>query len=137
MALTRTDEDKNAAITASVALLNGGELHLFGGTIPADVTQSLGAATQLTVHTLSGTAGGAPVAGTITANAIGNGTGLAAANATFARFYKAGGTIATRQVPVVATGAGTGSGYIELDNVSIGIGQTVSITAYTFSSEDT
>lgn len=137
MALTRTDEDKNAAITASVALLNGGELHLFGGTIPADVTAALGGATQLTVHTLSATAGGTAAAGVVTANAIGNGTGLAALDATFARFYKSGGTVATRQVPVVVTGAGTGSGYIELDNISIGIGQTVSITAYTFRSEDT
>jgi hypothetical protein len=135
MALTRTDEDKNAAITASVALLDGGELHLFGGAVPADVTASLGAATQLTNHALSGTAGGAASGGQIVANAIGNGTGLADLTATFGRFYKTGGTVATRQVNVVGSPTGS-TGEIVLDNTSIATGQTVTITSYTFNSVD-
>jgi len=104
MSLSRTNEDKNAAVEASGALLNSGSIKIFAGAVPADVNAALSSNDELAEGTFGSTAFGSATGGVITANAIGNGTGTASAatgtTATFARTFKSDGTTATRQSKV-------------------------------------
>jgi len=125
---SRTDEDKNASVDASAALLNSGVLRVYAGTIPADVNAALGGATLLSEHAYSATAFAASVAGVATSNAITDVAAVGDGTATFYRALKTGGTVATRQGDVSATGGG---GDLQFDNTSIATGQTVNIGTHT------
>jgi hypothetical protein len=126
--LSRTDEDKNASLDASAALLNSGVLRLYAGTIPADVDAALGGATLLSEHDYSATAFAAAAAGVAVSNAITDTAAVGAGVCTFWRAFKTGGTVATRQGDASLTGAG---GDLQLDNTNIALGQTVNIGTHT------
>jgi len=75
---------------------------------------------------LSATAFAAASAGSKTANAITNGTGLAVGTATWARVYKADGVTA-----VIDGSVGTGTTDFIINDVAITVGGTVSLTSWT------
>lgn len=144
MSFSRTDEDKNAAVDASAALLNSGFIKLYSGTPPSDVNTALSGNDELAVGTFSATAFGASTSGTASANAIGDGTGTAAAgvgtNATFARTFKSDGTTATRQSkvfpkrPAKTTVAATASGFDDSGDdlfTEVVVGDSFNITGFT------
>lgn len=107
-------------------------LRLYGGSKPASPDTAIGAQPLLAELDLSATA--APAVSTTshiwTANAIGNGTGTAAAstgtNATFYRAFKSDGTTAVVDGTVGVTGAD-----LNLNNINIATGQVVSVSAWT------
>jgi hypothetical protein len=76
---------------------------------------------------LSATAYGAAASGVKTANAITNGTGLAAGTATWFRQTKSDGTA------VIDGSAGTSGTDLTLNDASITVGGTVSVTSLTVS----
>ena len=117
----------NAALDALLALLNGGTMNIYSGTQPATPDTALGGNTLLATLTFSATAFGNSSAGTATANAITSGTGLAVGTATFARCLSTG-SAATLDCSVGLAGAD-----INLNDVAITVGCTVSVTSYTVS----
>ena len=149
MSLSRTNEDKNAAVEASGALLDNGSIKLFSGAIPADVNTSLSGNDELAEGTFSSTAFGSATGGVISANAIGSGTGTADAgtgtNATFARTFKSDGTTATRQSKVFpkraakTTVSATSTGFDDSGNdlfTNLSVGDQFSISGFGDSSID-
>lgn len=101
---SRTVTDKNASAAASGALLDSGTVRLYSGTPPASASDPLSGNDELAQGGFSATAFGSPSNGTVTSNAISNGTGTPSAGvgtvATFARTLQTDGTTVTRQVKV-------------------------------------
>lgn len=149
MSFSRTDEDKNAAVDASGALLNSGSIKLYSGSVPADVNTALSGNDELAEGGFSATAFAAASGGVASANAISSGTGTAAAgvgvNATFARTFKTDGTTVTRQSKVFpkraakSTVSATASGFDDSGNdlfTELAVGDAFSISGFTNSAID-
>lgn len=149
MSFSRTDEDKNAAVTASGALLNSGYIKVYDGTPPADVNTALSGNNILATGDFSATAFGTASGGTASANAISAGTGTTAAGvgttATFARTFKTDNTTATRQSKVFparaakTTVAATATGFTDSGSdlfTEIVVGDSFSVSGFTSSSID-
>lgn len=116
MTVTLTEAARNAACDAVVDLLDGGTIEF-----------QTSADAEVATLTLGTPAFGDAATGTATANAItadSNATGGTIAKAVF----KDSGSSSVFTVSVTATGGG---GDIELSSLSIGAGDTVSLTSYT------
>jgi hypothetical protein len=110
---------------------NAGFLDIYDSTgagQPATPDTAVSTQVKLAHLPLSATAFAAASAGTKTANAITNGTGLAAGTATWFRVYKSDGTTA-----VIDGSAGTSATDLVLNDAAITVGGTVSVTSYTVS----
>lgn len=129
MALSFTSTLRNnRADEITNALGNGALLRIYGGSVPLDVSASLGSATLLAELTCgtpfaSSAAGGALVLNAITQDSSANATGTAS----FFRLATSGGS-AVIQGTVTATGGG---GDLTLNTTSISSGAAVSITSFT------
>ena len=73
------------ALNAVLDVLNSGTINIYDGAQPTDCDTAVTTQHLLATLTLSATAFGAAAAGSKTANAIGNGTGLSAHSATWFR----------------------------------------------------
>lgn len=113
----------NNAITTRAG--NAALLRVYNGTRPA----TGGAVTTLLVELVCGSpfAPGS-AAGVLSPTLPGNGTGVAAGTATWFRLINADGTTIVFDGSVGATGSGAD---LILDNTTIAVGQTVSVTAWT------
>lgn len=143
MSLSRTNEDKNAAVEASGALLDGGTIVLYSGTAPADVNAALSSNDVLATGTFGNPAFGTASGGSVSANAITAGTGTAAAGVgTTATFYrtKKSDTTDTRQgkvFPVRAaktTVSATATGFDDTGNdlfTDLGVGDSFTMAGFT------
>lgn len=144
MSFSRTDEDKNAAVEGSAALLNDGFIKIYSGTPPADVDTVLSGNDELAEGGFSLTAFGTASGGSVNANAISDGIGTAAAgvgtNATFARTFKSDGITATRQSKVFpkraakATVAAVVDGFDDSGDdlfTEVGVGDSINLTGFT------
>jgi len=121
----------NLALNAALDVENGGFLDIYDSTGTGQpATPDVAVTTQVKLATLalSATAYGAAVSGVKTANAITSGTGLAVGTGTWGRFYKSDHTTAVHDCSV-----GTSAADINLNDVAITIGGTVSVTSYTVS----
>ena len=111
-----------------------GQLRIYTGTKPASA-DTAPSGTLITTHTLAADAFGTPAAGVVTANAIGS--AAAAANGTLGWFRlqlsgDAGTTNTTdRRLDGTVTLNGAG-GDLTFDNTTVTAGQTVTITALTY-----
>ena len=114
---TLTDTSRNAAVNAVAALCNSGTVKFHTAAHSVVATCTFGA-----------TAFGASASGTATANAITDDTNATGGTIDHAHLYKSDGTTDLMSVTCTATGGG---GDIELSSLSIGAGDTVSITSLT------
>lgn len=105
-------------------------LKLYDGTQPASPDTAISSQNMLCSLTCGASAFGTAAAGVLTANAISNGTGTAAAGSgvtsTWFRLWKSDGTTAVLDGTVGTTGCD-----LNLNNASIANGQTVSISSFT------
>lgn len=127
MALTHSDAAKQAATDAVVDLFDGGAGNPEGHLIIRDST------TVLATLLLSDPSfGAAATSGIATANAIADDTSAAASGDAdnFQIVDKASVLILSGSITLVA-----GGGDIEMDNINITIGQTVSMTSLTYQGE--
>jgi hypothetical protein len=118
----------NLALDSSLNVLNSGFLEIYDGAQPATPDVAVGAQVKLAKLPLSATAFSAASAGTKTANAITNGTGLAASTATWFRLFKSDDTTA-----VLDGSAGTSGTDLILNDAAITVGGTVAVTSLTVS----
>jgi hypothetical protein len=106
------------------------KLRLYDGSQPASPDTAVSTQNMLCELICNATAFGSESGGVLTANAISNGTGTAAAgtgtNATWFRLWKSDGT-----TPVLDGTVGTSSADLILNNTSIANGQTVSVSSFT------
>lgn len=110
---------------------NGGFMDIYDSTgtgQPATPDAAVTTQVKLASLPLSATAFGAAASGIKTANAITNGTGLAAGTATWFRVYKSDHATA-----VIDGSAGTASTDLVLNDAAITVGGTVQVTSYTVS----
>ena len=118
----------NAQADAACALANTGWLRIYDGVQPANADTAITSQNVLAELRFGATAFGAAVAGVATANAI---TADSSANltgtATWFRVFKSDGTTALFDGSV-----GTAGCNLNLDSVSIVLGGTISVTAFTF-----
>lgn len=118
---------QQAAVTTQVGA--NAAIDIYDGTQPASPDTAVTTQNLLATLACSATFAPAPAGGVLTANAISNGTGTAAAgtgkNATWYRLRTSGGTAH------VDGSVGQSGADLNLNNVSIAQGQTVSITGYT------
>lgn len=117
----------NAALNAACALLNSGTMNIYSGTQPATPDTALSGNTLLATLTFSATAFGNASAGVATANSITAGTAGNTGTATFARCLSSGAAA------VLDCSVGTSGADINLNDVAITSGGTVSVTSYTVS----
>lgn len=115
---------RNLSLNAIFDQLNSGFVDIYDGTQPADADTAVSSQVKLARLTFGATAYGAASAGSKTANAIGNGTGLAIGTATWARLWKSDGTTAIHDMSV-----GTATANLILNAVSIVVGVTVSCSS--------
>lgn len=132
MATRTADAARNAATDAVVDRIDlgaaAGTLKIMSGTQPADADDA-GSGTLLCTVTLGDPAYGAASAGAAALSGTPSGTAVADGNAGWFRVEDSnGGNVFDGSV--TATGGG---GDLELDNVSIATGQTVTITSLPFS----
>ena len=118
----------NLALNAGIDVLNSGFMDIYSGTQPATPDTALSSNTLLASLALSATAFGAASSATKTANAITSATAGATGTATFARLFKSDHTTA-----VLDCSVGTSGCDINLNDVAITTGATVSVTSYTVS----
>lgn len=122
---------RSAAADAVVDLVDAGTppglLKVYGGSVPADVNASLGAATLLGTLTMSTTAFGAASSGVATAATITSDTSAdATATATFFRITNAAGTA------IMQGNVGTSGADLNLSSTSITTGGTISVSSLTY-----
>lgn len=117
---------RNAAIDNVCGNLNSGFLRIYDGTQATDADTALGAQVLLAELTFGGTAFGAAVAGSASANAITSDTSAnATGTATWFRCLKSDGTT------VVFDGSvGTATANLILNSVAISSGATVACSAF-------
>lgn len=122
---------KNAqqnAITTTIGA--SGLLNIYSGTQPANPDTAVTSQVLLATLTCNATFAPGASAGVLTLNAVTSGTGTAGAGAgttaTWFRFTTSGGT------PHIDGTIGTGAGFdMNINNVSIATGQTVSVSSAT------
>ncbi len=121
MALTHVVGVRNAMADACVDLIDV--------TAAGDLVIMTGADAEVSTHLCAATAFGAASSGTATAAAIGDDTSAAGGTAALFKFQDGADAEVFRGT---VTGI-AGGGDIELDNVIVGVGVTVSITSFTYS----
>jgi two-component sensor histidine kinase len=123
---------KNAKLDAITTYAGtSAKLRIYDGSQPANPDTAVSTQNMLVELICNATAfAGAASGGVLTANAISNGTGAAAAgtgtNGTWFRIWKSNGT-----TPVFDGTVGTSAADLILNNASIANGQTVSVTSLT------
>jgi hypothetical protein len=118
----------NLMLNALLDVLNTGFIDIYDSTgtgQPAGPDTAVSTQVKLATCTLNATAFAAAAGDTKTANAIGNGTGLAVGTATWFRALKSDHTTA-----VIDGSAGTSGTDLVLNDAAITIGGTVSITSW-------
>jgi hypothetical protein len=118
----------NAALNAILATLNSGFIELYTGSQPATPDVAVSSQTLLATLPLSATAFASASGGTATANAITNASAAATGTATWFRAYKSDGVTA-----VIDGSVGTSGCDLNLNDVALTTGGTVSITSWTVS----
>ena len=116
----------NLALDSALNVLNGGFLQIYTGTQPATPDTALAGNTLLATLALSATAFGSASAGVKTANAISSTAAGASGTATFFRAFKSDDTTA-----VIDGSVGTSGATLNLNDVAITSGGTVSVTSWT------
>lgn len=124
MALTHVAGTRNAMADACVDRVDVGATDSAG-----DLMIMTSGDVEVSIHLCANPAFGAAAAGTATANAIGDDTSAAGGTAAKFKFQDRNNSEVFRG-SVTGTGGG---GDIELDNVTVGAGVTVSITSFTYS----
>jgi len=123
-----SDVGVNAKVNAVCALCNAGKLRIYDGSQPANADAEITTQVLLAELTFGNPAFGSAVDGVATANAI---TADSSANATgtaaWFRVVKSDGT-----TKLFDGSVGTSECNLNLDNVSIVLGGSVSVTAFTF-----
>jgi hypothetical protein len=114
---------------ATVDVFDGGSLLIGKGTKPAANTAHTGADVLVTI-TLPTPCFAAAVDGVASKAGAWSATAIAAGTATWARFLSAD-TLKWHTIDVAITGTG-GTTDLELDNPVIAVGQTVTISTYTY-----
>ena len=123
----------NAEADAVAALCNNGYLRIYDGAQPANADTAVSTQHLLAQPRFGATAFGASSAGVATANAITADSSAAyTGTATWFRVFKSDGTTALFDGSV-----GTATANLVLDNVSIVLGGTISVTAFTFTASKT
>jgi hypothetical protein len=117
---------RNLALDAAFNVLNSGFFKGYDGAQPTDADTALGAQVLLFSCGLSVAAFAAAAAASKLANAIANGTGLAASTCSWATLVKSDNT--TR---VMDMSAGTSGTNLVLNAAVIAVGATISITSLT------
>jgi hypothetical protein len=118
----------NAAATAVCALCNSGFVDIYDGTIPTNADTAIGAQVKLAHLAFGSTAFGTAAGGVATANTITSDTSAdATGTASWFRAYESNGTTA-----VFDGSVGTSGCDLNLASVSIVIGGTVAVTAFTY-----
>lgn len=112
-----SDTARNAAVNAVVDLLDGG-----------DVQFQTSGNVEVATCAFSATAFGAAANGVATANAISDDTSAAGGVIAHAHFRNSGGTELV-QVTCTATGGG---GEITMPSLTVGVGDTIGISALTY-----
>ena len=119
----------NLALNAALdAACNSGFMQIYTGTQPATPDAALSGNTLLATLNLNATAFGAASGGTKTAGAITSGTAVATGTATFFRVFKSDDATA-----VIDGSVGTSGADLNLNDVAITTGGTVSVTSWTVS----
>jgi hypothetical protein len=129
MAVQLSVAARNARLDAIEAeLITGGApvLRLFTGAQPATCATA-NSGTEVATMTLPADPFAAASSGTKAKQNTWSGSGIAAGTAAHFRIYKADGTTC-----VIQGSVGLGTGDLSLDNNVIANGQTVTVTAYTF-----
>jgi hypothetical protein len=120
----------NTQVDAGAALLDGGTINFYTGSMPATPETAVTSQTLLGTVTFGATAFGSATGGVATANPI---TGDTSADdtgtVTWARLFQSDGTTAVADCDVTATGGG---GAITVANTSIVSGQTIEVTSLTW-----
>ena len=119
----------NLALNAALDTpCNSGFMQIYTGTQPATPDTAITSQTLLATLTLSATAFGAASSGTKTANAITSGTAVATGMATWFRVFKSDDSTA-----VIDGSVGTSGADLNLNDVNITSGGSVSVTSWTVS----
>ena len=116
------------ALNAALDVLNSGFLEIYDGTQPATPNVAVTSQNKLAKLTLASTAFGASSGGTKTAGAIGSVAALFTSTATWFRAFKSDDTTA-----VIDGSVGTSGADLNLNDVAITTGGTVSVTSWTVS----
>lgn len=128
--LHASDGVRNAAVDAAAALLNGGTIKVYTGSMPSTPATAVTTQTLLATLTFGNPAFGSAVSGTATANAITDDSSAdATGTATWARLSTSGGT-AVFDVNVGQTGDNTS---IEFNTTSFVAGAEIKMTSCTLS----
>lgn len=128
MAIKLSTGVRNARIGAvESAIGTSAVLKIRSGTVPANITDA-DAGTVLVSITLPADWLGAAANGAVAKAGTWSGTGAAAGTAGHFRIYASDGTTQHMQGTVTATGGG---GDMTLDNTSIAVSQTVTISGFT------
>jgi hypothetical protein len=123
-----SDVGVNAKVDAVCALCNSGKLRIYDGTQPATADTDIVAQVLLAELTFGATAFAGAVDGVATANAItADSSANASGTAAWFRVVKSDGTTKLFDGSVGTTGCN-----LNMDSVSIVLGGTVSVTAFTF-----
>jgi hypothetical protein len=126
MSLSASAANRNAALDARVARLNGGYLRVYSGTRPANPDTAGAGQTLLAEFQLGSPAFGAAVAGRATASALSAVNGAASGIATWFRLFQSDGTTAEIDGLV-----GTSNTDMVVNNARIVAGAQVSISTFT------
>ena len=118
----------NLALNAALDVLNSGYIEIYDGSQPATPDVAVTTQNKLAKLPLSATAFGAASAGTKTANAITNAAALFASTATWFRAFKSDDSTA-----VIDGSVGTSGADMNLNDVALTVGGTVSVTSWTVS----
>lgn len=119
---------RNAKLDAAeTAIGASAKLHIYTGSAPANCAAAA-TGTKLLDATLPSDWMAAATGGTKSLAGTWSGTGAAAGTAGYWRIYASDGTTCGRQGTLTATGGG---GEMTLDNTSIAVGQTVTISSFT------
>lgn len=134
-----SDTFAKAALDAGAALCNSGKLRVYTGTQPTDANTAIGAQTLLGEFTMSATAfpasaasGTAPTRNAVaTANTIADITASGTGTATWFRMLKSDGTTVLFDGTV-----GTSGCDLNLTDVTITTGETMSVTSFTITNPE-
>jgi hypothetical protein len=124
---------KNAQMNAITTTLGANALlEIYSGAQPANPDAAISAQVLLATLTCNATFAPAASGGVLTLNSIANGTGTAGAGAgTTAAWYRLKTSGGTAHIDGTV---GTSGSDLNLNNTSIAVGQTVSVTSSTYSS---
>lgn len=120
---------RNAQADALARQLDDGDVKLYSGTPPADVTQPLSGNTLAGTCEFSAVSAPAAVNGTLTFDAIADDVSAdAEVTLTFYRTYEADGVTAVTQGSIGATGSGES---LTVPSTSVKVGDPIKISSFT------